>query len=113
MIYPGILGGFSLLIIGVLLGFVVPSLEGIFADRKLNGFTNAVLGFSHLFRDYWWLYIPVVVGALTWGIWKLRSAAGRLWLERTLLKLPLFKTLVCRQLLPVFAGQWGPFYKGD
>ena len=46
MIYPGILASFSLLIIFMLLGFVVPSMEGIFADRQLNGFTEFVLGLS-------------------------------------------------------------------
>ena len=40
MIYPAILGGFSFLIICLLLGFVVPSLEDIFAERKLNAFTK-------------------------------------------------------------------------
>lgn len=112
MIYPGILGGFSLLIIGVLLGFVVPSLEGIFADRKLNAFTNAVLGFSHLFRAYWWLYFPVVIGSLTWGIWKLRSAKGRLWLEKILLKVPLLKTLVIQTAVARFCRTMGTLLQG-
>jgi len=51
MIYPVILALFSLLIIGLLLGFVVPSIEGIFEGRKLNAFTEFVLGMSHFFRE--------------------------------------------------------------
>lgn len=112
MIYPGILAGFSLLIIGVLLGFVVPSLEGIFAERKLNTFTNAVLAFSHLFRDYWWFYFPVILGILAWGIWQLRSAKGRLWLEKTLLKVPLLKTLVIQTAVARFCRTMGTLLQG-
>jgi len=112
MIYPGILGGFSLLIIGVLLGFVVPSLEGIFADRKLNAFTNAVLGFSHLFRSYWWFYFPIIIASATWGIWQLKSASGRLWLERNVLKVPLLRTLVIQTAVARFCRTMGTLLQG-
>ncbi|MFI0435145.1 MAG: type II secretion system F family protein [Parachlamydiaceae bacterium] len=112
MIYPGILGSFSLLIIGVLLGFVVPSLEGIFADRKLNAFTNAVLVISHLFREYWWLYFPIMIGALTWVVWKIRSEKGRLWMEKTLLKVPLLKTLVIQTAVARFCRTMGTLLQG-
>jgi general secretion pathway protein F len=112
LIYPGILGGFSLLIIGVLLGFVVPSLEGIFAERKLNAFTNAVLALSHLFRDYWWLYFPIMIASVVWGIWQLRSPKGRLWMEKTLLKIPLLKTLVIQTAVARFCRTMGTLLQG-
>ncbi len=112
MIYPGILGGFSLLIIGVLLGFVVPSLEGIFADRQLNTFTNSVLALSHIFRNYWWLYFPLIIGGSGWGIWKLRSKQGRLWLEKSLLKIPVLKTLVIQTAVARFCRTMGTLLQG-
>ncbi len=112
MIYPGILGGFSLLIIGVLLGFVVPSLEGIFAERKLNAFTNGVLAFSHLFRDYWWLYLPIAVGSIGWMVWQLRSAKGRSWIERNVLKVPLLKNLVIQTAVARFCRTMGTLLQG-
>lgn len=112
MIYPGVLGGFSLLIIGVLLGFVVPSLEGIFADRKLNAFTNAVLSLSHIFRDYWWLYFPLIIAAIAWGVWQLRTPGGRLWIERVLLKVPLIKTLVIQTAVARFCRTMGTLLQG-
>lgn len=112
MIYPGILAGFSLLIIGVLLGFVVPSLEGIFAERKLNAFTNAVLSFSHIFRDYWWLYFPLIAASIGWGVWQLRSPQGRLWLEKNLLKVPLLKTLVIQTAVARFCRTMGTLLQG-
>jgi general secretion pathway protein F/type IV pilus assembly protein PilC len=112
MIYPGILASFSLLIIGVLLGFVVPSLEGIFAERKLNAFTNAVLSFSHLFRAYWWLYLPLIGASVVGGIWKLKSPKGRLWLEKIVLKIPLLKTLVVQTAVARFCRTMGTLLQG-
>jgi general secretion pathway protein F len=112
MIYPGILGGFSFLIICVLLGFVVPSLEGIFAERKLNAFTNSVLGVSHMFREYWWFYFPLVAGGLVTAIWKLRTPQGRLWMERTVLKVPLLKALVIQTAVARFCRTMGTLLQG-
>jgi general secretion pathway protein F/type IV pilus assembly protein PilC len=112
MIYPCILGGFSMLIICLLLGFVVPSLEGIFAERKLNAFTNAILGLSHIFRDFWWLYIPAVIGGGFWGIWKIRSPKGKLWLEKVLLRVPVIKNLVIQTAVARFCRTMGTLLQG-
>lgn len=112
MIYPCILGSFSLGIIIMLLTFVVPSIEGIFADRPLNGFTTFVLSVSHVFRDYWWLYIPLVAGAITYAVMKLRSPAGKLWLERNSLKVPLIRTLVIQTSVARFCRTMGTLQQG-
>ncbi|MBA3722476.1 MAG: type II secretion system F family protein [Parachlamydiaceae bacterium] len=112
LIYPSVLGSFSLLIIGVLLGFVVPSLEGIFAGRKLNSFTSAIISLSHVFRDYWWLYIPAIIGFIGWSIWKLRTVEGKLWVERTLIKLPLIKTLTIQTAVARFCRTMATLLQG-
>jgi general secretion pathway protein F/type IV pilus assembly protein PilC len=112
LIYPAILGSFSLVIIGALLGFVVPSLEGIFAGRKLNAFTDTIISLSHLFRAYWWLYIPLLIGGLIWSTWKLRSPSGRLWKERMLLKLPLFKNLTVQTAVARFCRTMSTLLEG-
>lgn len=112
MIYPAILGCFSLLIIGMLLGFVVPSIEGIFADRPLNGFTTTVLSVSHFARDYWWAYIPMAAGLITYIVMKVRSNAGRIWLERNLLKVPVVRTLVINTAVARFCRTMGTLQQG-
>lgn len=112
LIYPTILGSFSLLIIGLLLGFVVPSLEGIFAGRKLNGFTQAVITFSYFFRGYFWLYLPIVVGFITWSVWKIRSPQGRTWLEKTFLKVPLIRTLTIQTAIARFCRTMSTLLQG-
>lgn len=112
MIYPCILGVFSLLIIMLLLGFVVPSIEGIFADRQLNGFTTFVLGASHFLQDYWWLYLPVIAGIVSYIVWKLRSEKGRAWLERTALKVPIVRDLVIQASVARFCRTLGTLQHG-
>lgn len=112
MIYPGVLAGFSLLIVMMLLGFVVPSIEGIFADRSLNGFTSLVLGVSHFFRDYWWAYVPVTAGLITYIVFKIRSGPGKLWMERNLIKVPIVKDLVIQAAVARFCRTMGTLQQG-
>lgn len=112
MVYPGVLAGFSFLIILMLLGFVVPSIEGIFAERKLNGFTTFVLSVSHFFRDYWWAYIPLFIGLVAYLVYYFRTPAGTLWLERTFLKTPLVKTLMVQAAVARFSRTMGTLLQG-
>lgn len=112
LIYPGILACFSLVVITLLLGFVVPSIEAIFADRPLNGFTTMVLSVSHFFQNYWWLYIPVGIGLVAFSVIKLRSEQGKLWLERNLLKVPMVKTLVIQASMARFCRTMGTLLQG-
>ncbi len=112
MVYPGILASFSFLIIIMLLGFVVPSIEGIFAERKLNGFTQFVLNVSHFFRDYWWLYIPAFFGIVGFVVYQIRSPAGKLWIERNALKVPLIRTLVMQTSVARFCRTMGTLQQG-
>jgi general secretion pathway protein F len=112
MIYPGILAGFSLLIIILLLGFVVPSIEGIFAERQLNGFTRFVLSVSHFFRGYWWAYLPIIGAAIAFLIHKIRSSSGRVWMERNFLKIPLISTLMVQVAVARFCRTMGTLQQG-
>ncbi len=107
MIYPGILASFSFLVIIMLLGFVVPSIEGIFADRELNGFTQFIMNLSHFFRDYWWLYVPFITLSIGFSVFKLRSPEGKLWLEKNLIKLPIFSSLIIQAAVARFTRTMG------
>lgn len=112
MIYPAILASFSLLIILMLLGFVVPSIEGIFADRQLNGFTEFVLGVSRNFRNYWWIILPLLTGIIFYSIYFIRSAKGKLWMERHMLKVPLIKTLIIQTCIARFCRTMATLQQG-
>lgn len=112
MIYPGVLAAFSFLIILLLLGFVVPSIEGIFEGRQLNKFTDFVLSVSRGFRQYWWIFFPVVVGLIAYLVYFLRSDKGKIWLQRNSLKVPLVKTLVIQTSVARFCRTMGTLQQG-
>lgn len=112
MIYPGVLAGFSLLIIGLLMGFVLPSIEGIFAGRQLNGFTSAVMATGQFLRNYWWVYFPILFIAVIGLIVRIRSPNGKLWLQRTLIKLPIVKTVVIQAAVARFCRTMGTLQLG-
>lgn len=112
LIYPCILGVFALLVISLLLGFVIPSIEGIFADRQLNGFTEFVLKISHIARDYWWAYIPAIALTIAGIVYKLRTPAGRLWMEKVLMHVPLIKTLMVQTAIARFTRTMATLQQG-
>jgi len=112
MIYPSILAGVCLLVIALLLGFVVPSIEGIFAERQLNGFTQAVIHLSHWSRDWWWVYVPLSGAGIAWFVWKIRTAAGKVWLENFFLRLPFIRRLLVEAALARFCRTMGTLLKG-
>lgn len=112
LIYPCILASFSLLIIMLLMGFVLPSIEGIFADRQINGFTRAVLSLSHFLRAYWWVYMPILIALIVYLVYKARSEAGRIWRERNFLKIPLIRTLMIQTAVARFCRTMGTLQQG-
>lgn len=102
MIYPMILAGFALTVISVLLGFVIPSIEGIFEGRSLNGFTQFVINLSHFARTWWWVYLPVIFGLVALSVWKIRQPATQLMLQRTAIKFPLIGKVMIESAMSRF-----------
>lgn len=103
LIYPAILATFALAVIVLLMGFVVPSIEGVFEGRQLNTYTEIVLGISHFLRNYWWILVPVLVAFAGGIFYFLRLPQGKIWIERKLMKTPLVKDLMVQAALVRFA----------
>ena len=112
MIYPAILATFALVVITLLMTFVLPSIEGIFEGRKLNGFTQFVLNVSYVFRTYWWVYLPLIVLVTGFLIYFFRTEKGRLWRERNFIKLPLLKTVMIQASVARFCRTLGTLQGG-
>jgi general secretion pathway protein F/type IV pilus assembly protein PilC len=112
LIYPAILATFAMIVVGVLLGFVIPSIEGIFAERKLNKFTQFVISLSHFARDWWWVYIPLVIGSILIAYFQLKKPGPQLWMLKNMVRLPLIgKVMIeaamsrfCRTLATLTTG---------
>jgi general secretion pathway protein F len=103
LIYPGILSLFAFAVIILLMGFVVPSIEGVFEGRQLNSYTMLVLSLSHLFREWWWLLLIAACG-IGFGIYSyLSKPAGKLQLQKWLMKLPLIHKVMVQAALIRFS----------
>lgn len=112
LIYPALLTGFAFVVVGVLLGFVIPSIEGIFEGQELNRFTRCIIALSHGFRSWAWLAIPLVVAAIAYGISRLRTEKGKLWWQKNVLRVPLLKTLVIQSAVIRFCRTLSTLQQG-
>lgn len=112
MIYPLILGGFALIVIIVMLTFVIPSVEGIFAAGQLNRFTQFVINVSRFVRENYWIYLPVMglLGVVFY--YQLKKPKVKEWMFNQLMKLPLIGMIIvqaagaryCRTLANLLLG---------
>ena len=91
MIYPILIGSFSLIVLVALVAFLVPVFEKIFADfgGELPAITKFTVGLSHLVTQNWYLLIAGV-SAIVWTFrkWK-NSKRGRVQWDRLKLKFPM------------------------
>ncbi len=103
MIYPGVILSVAVVAITVLLVFVIPTFQSMFAsvDLALPAPTRLVIWLSAMLQAYWWL----MLGLLVAGIWSIRmyyrTSGGRLALDRLMLRVPILgdmlrKTAVAR-----------------
>ncbi|HEY8770915.1 MAG TPA: type II secretion system F family protein [Thermoleophilaceae bacterium] len=91
MIYPSVIGGFSLVVLIALVAFLVPVFEKVFKDfgGKLPAITQVTVTMSHFVTGRWYLAI-----AITWSVvwtfkrWK-RSERGHEQWDRIKLKFPM------------------------
>ena len=91
MIYPILIGSFSLIVLVALVAFLVPVFEKIFADfgGELPAITKFTVMLSHLVTRQWYLLIGGVA-AIVWTFrkWK-NSKRGRVQWDRLKLKFPM------------------------
>jgi general secretion pathway protein F len=91
MIYPVLLTIICLGIVGLLLGYVVPEVVRVFeaGERELPILTRMLISASDFLRDWWWLML-VVIGGAVWGFRRwLRDPAARYRYDAFKLRLPL------------------------
>lgn len=88
LIYPAILGCVVLITVILLLGFVLPRFQDLFAESEaqLPWSTRAVLAAGSLVSAYWWLLALVGVGLVAAVIMFIRSPRGRAEVDAWLLR---------------------------
>lgn len=109
LIYPAILVVVAILSIGLMLVFVVPQFESLFADMgdALPAPTKFVLAAAHFLKSWGWgLIIAVTLGFFGVRGW-LRTEAGQARMDRVLLRIPLLGALLTKYEITRFSRTMG------
>jgi type IV pilus assembly protein PilC len=89
LIYPTSVISMACLVVGALLKFVVPIFANMFAsmDITLPMPTKIVIGISNTVKDFWWVFLLVVIAVVV-GIMQIRkNPRGRYMFDKMLLNL--------------------------
>jgi general secretion pathway protein F len=89
-LYPIIMFGFVMVMLGVMFVFVIPKMQAIFesAEMKLPWYTEVVIGISSFMVNYWFIVIGVIFfTVLIYRNWR-NSEAGSRQYDAMVLKAP-------------------------
>jgi type IV pilus assembly protein PilC len=106
LFYPAAVLVVAFIITAVLLIFVIPQFESLFAGfgADLPALTKMVIGLSRSFQKWWWLIIGTIVGAVSFVSYSYkRSEKMQHGLDRTLLKAPVIGNIVKKATIARFA----------
>lgn len=94
-IYPAVVFLVSILVMGFLLGVIVPrfAVMLVAAGIEPTFSTKFLIGLSSFVRGYWWLFPLLLVGGTIAFVYARRSDSGRRSLDGLLLKLPVIGKL--------------------
>src|SRR5216117_1985971 len=96
MIYPAVIFSVAGIAIAVLLIFVIPTFQNMFASVNLDLPlpTRIVIGMSNVLKHYWWAIIGVMVGSVFMINRYYHTAPGRLQIDALLLRLPVLGDVI-------------------
>ncbi len=109
MIYPAVVLAVAVIAISILLLFVIPTFETVFAsfNQTLPLPTRIVIGLSAILQGYWW----AMGGGLVIAIFLLRrwigTATGRLKFDRFMLRVPVLGPLMRKAAIARFTRTLG------
>ncbi len=109
MIYPGVIMSVAGIAILVLLIFVIPVFESMFASVGMNlpVPTRIVIGMSKFLQAYWW---ALGIGAVAFGFLLKKyyaSPSGKLVIDRLLLKMPVLGDVLRKSSVSRFTRTLG------
>ena len=106
LFYPATVIAVAIMVSAVLLIFVVPQFQNVFASfgADLPAFTKMIIGASDFMLSYWWLVLFAVIGAgATFIFFKKRSTKFQHFLDRAILKLPVVGQIMHNSAIARFA----------
>ncbi|MFO0705702.1 MAG: type II secretion system F family protein [Nitrospira sp.] len=112
MVYPAAIIGIAAIVITVLMIWVIPVFEKMFKEMSggkmaLPGPTQLVIDMSNFVQSSWYIILGVIIGGVILFKRYYATPAGRLVVDRTLLKLPVFGDLVRKASVAKFTRTLG------
>src|SRR5438552_687530 len=109
MIYPCVILSVAVIAIAVLLIFVIPTFQNMFAsvNLQLPLPTRIVIGAGPTVTQYWWLILGVVAGSLSALKSYYKTAPGRLQIDTLLLKTPVLGDVLRKAAVSRFTRTLG------
>lgn len=104
MIYPAFILGVLVIVIGIIVYFVLPNLQTVFASsgQKLPILTRVLLGFSGFFRHDFFLLVGLILAAFFGIRWWIRQPSGARFYDHLKISLPVFGNLTKRVYMARF-----------
>lgn len=104
--YPVMMICLGVVVVTILMSFVVPKITGMLMDtgQALPLPTQILVKVSDLFKDWWWAG-ALIIAAISFVIERTyqKGGDGRLWLDRTLLRLPAVGDVILKQSVSRFS----------
>ncbi|HEU5185722.1 MAG TPA: type II secretion system F family protein [Gemmatimonadaceae bacterium] len=109
MIYPGVIISVAVIAIVVLLVFVIPTFEQMFAsvNLALPLPTRIVIGMSQFLQGYWWAVLASVIGGSFMFKRYYATPGGKLNIDRMMLKLPVLGDVIRKSAVSRFTRTLG------
>ncbi|HXL06277.1 MAG TPA: type II secretion system F family protein [Gemmatimonadales bacterium] len=109
MIYPGVILSVAVIAVSVLLIFVIPTFQNMFAsvNLQLPLPTRIVIGLSNLLKNYWWAMIGTIGAAVFLLNRYYKTAPGRLQIDTMLLKMPVLGDVLRKAAVSRFTRTLG------
>ncbi|HMA25189.1 MAG TPA: type II secretion system F family protein, partial [Gemmatimonadaceae bacterium] len=109
MIYPSVIMSVAAIAITVLLVFVIPTFQTMFASAgiALPLPTRVVIGMSHILKTYWYLFVAGIAGTF-FAIKRFYATAdGKLTIDKMLLKAPVLGDVLRKSAVSRFTRTLG------
>jgi type IV pilus assembly protein PilC len=113
LMYPSAVVSVAVLVVMFLMVKVIPTFQDVFTSfgAKLPGPTLFLIGSSHFLQHFWWVIIGGAVAAgMALGQVK-RTQSGAMIVDRAMLRLPVFGSLIRKAAVAKFARTLGTLLK--
>src|SRR6266571_4888301 len=109
MIYPAVIFSVAGIAVAVLLIFVIPTFQNMFAsvNLALPLPTRIVIGASNVLKNFWWAIIIVAIFTVVGINRHYKTTAGKLQIDKLLLSLPVLGDLLRKSAVSRFTRTLG------